>query len=147
MPSDLLIRPARPQDAAAVAPLVEELGYRTDPREVRARLERIIHGADTGALVAELDGRVVGLATHSLTHLIYRPSPQCRLTALVVGAGQRRRGVGRALVAEVESVARRSGCDRLELTTRPSRSDALGLYAALGFERRPERLIKWLASG
>ena len=142
-----MIRAPIADDAPAIAPLLAQLGYPTDPRAVTPRLERLLHVEDTGAVVAELRDRVIGLASYQLTEVIYRPLPQCRLTALVVDGEHRRRGVARALVAAIESIASSRGCFRIEVTTQPSRTDALGLYAALGFEPRPERLVKALASG
>jgi GNAT superfamily N-acetyltransferase len=141
-----VIRPAVAGDAAAIAPLLGQLGYPTGSEAVAPRLGRLLDSADTGAVVAELQERVIGLATYQLTELIYRPLPQCRLTALVVDARYRRRGVARQLVAEIESIARASGCFRIEVMTQPSSGDALGLYATLGFEPRPVRLVKVLPS-
>jgi GNAT superfamily N-acetyltransferase len=138
------IRPARLTDAGAVAQLLGELGYPTDEDHVRARLERLHSRSDAGVLVASERGTAVALAGYQLVQLLERPQPQCRVTTLVVRADQRRRGLARALVSEVESVARRSGCFRLEVTTQPDRGDAIAFYAALGFDERPHRLIKKL---
>jgi len=41
-----------------------------------------------------------------------------------------------------ERFARERGCYRLEVTTRPDRAAARGLYESLGFEERPRRLVK-----
>ena len=49
------------------------------------------------------------------------------------GRGQ---GVARALLAMLESAARTSGCKLLQLETGPYQPEALGLYAAAGYERR-----------
>lgn len=59
-------------------------------------------------------------------------------------ADQRRGALGTALIEAVEAIARERGCFRLELTTRPSRAEALAFYAALGFTERPYRLVKAL---
>jgi ribosomal protein S18 acetylase RimI-like enzyme len=138
------IRRARPSDAGAIAALLGELGYPTFESDLRDRLERILTRGDAGVLVASQRGDPVGVAGYQLLALLERPRPQCRLTTLVVRADQRRRGVARALVAEVESVAQRSDCFRLEVTTQAERSDAIAFYAALGFSERPHRLIKML---
>jgi GNAT superfamily N-acetyltransferase len=139
-----LIRPAQVGDAAAIAPLLGELGYPTDPAAVPARLQSLLDGPDTGVLVAERGGRVIGLAAYQLTTLLYSSQPSCRLTALVVDGRNRGRGAAKALVSEVEAIARQNGCFRVEVTTRPSRSEALLAYGALGFQRRPHRLVKTL---
>jgi ribosomal protein S18 acetylase RimI-like enzyme len=137
-----LIRPAAASDAAAVAGLLGELGYPTETGAAGERLRLALASEQDGVLVSELDGRVVGLAAYQLFALIYRSRPQCRITALVVHSAARRRGVARGLVEEIESLARDAGCDRLELTTRPDRPEALHFYTALGFTDRPARLVK-----
>ena len=142
---DQTIRRARPQDAEALSPLLEALGYPTDTSELRARLERLLASSEGEVVVAEENARLVGLATFQIFELIYRSRPQCRLTALVVGPDNRRRGVGRALLHEVERTARERGCFRIELTTRATRSEALSFYTALGYAERRRRLAKQLS--
>jgi GNAT superfamily N-acetyltransferase len=65
------------------------------------------------ALVAEDDGGVVGI-----THFSYIPSTwatiaNCYLEDLFVAPASRGRGVGRALISEVERKARAFGCTEL----------------------------------
>jgi ribosomal protein S18 acetylase RimI-like enzyme len=141
-----LIRPVRMTDATAIAALLGELGYPAEADDVVARLERVL-GRDSGILVYDLEREAVGLVTYQLIHLLYRSLPQCRITALVVREDRRRRGIARALLRAVESLARERGCFRLEVTTRPDRDDALGLYIASGFCERPRRLVKRLDDG
>lgn len=136
------IRPADPADASSLVDLLEQLGYPTAVNDIRARLKRLINAPDTGVLVAESAHELVGLAAFHIFDLIYRPRPQCRLTALVVHSRHRRRGVGTELVHAVEQLARESSCYRLELTTRSDRADAVPFYIALGFIERPHRLVK-----
>ncbi len=138
------VRPAAPGDADAIASLLGELGYPTDPGEAGARLRDLLQRDGEGALVYDRDGETVGLLTWQLTHLIYRSAPQLRITALVVRNDQRRRGVATELLAAAERIARERGCIRLELTTRPRRADAAALYESAGFEERPRRLVKHL---
>ena len=142
-----MIRPAVVADAAAITPLLGQLGYPAEPEAVAPRLERLLGAADAGAIVADFEDRVIGLAAYQVIELIYRPLPQCRLTALVVDAEHRRRGAATVLVAEIESLARARSCFRIEVTTQPLRADALLLYAALGFQPRPVRLVKPIGSG
>jgi GNAT superfamily N-acetyltransferase len=93
--------------------------------------------------VAEAGGEAIGFASGYAMPLIQR-DPAGRLAALVVGAGARRAGVGRALVDAVTSEARRRGCERLEVTSAAHRSDAHGFYERLGFVDKPRRFVKQL---
>ena len=126
------IRPASTEDAEAIAPLLTELGYPVEPEAVRARLDRIATSGDrTGVLLAELEGVPAALT--------------CRITALVTDREHRRRGAAAGLLAAVAELARQGGCERLEVTTRPDRDDALGFYLGAGFTERPRRLVRSLA--
>ena len=136
------IRPARSTDADAVAGLLGALGYPTDADAAAAQLEPLLDRDGTGVLVYVDDGEPVGLISYHVFELIYRPRPQCRITALAVRADRRRQGVARALLEAVEAIARGRACFRIELTTRPDRDDALRFYEACGFAERPHRLVK-----
>lgn len=142
----MFIRQATPEDAESLLPLLDQLGYRSDLDEVRPRLERLLTTQDSSVLVTEHERELVGFATFHIFELIYRPRPQCRLTALVVRADRRRQGIGAALIQSVEKAAREQGCFRIELTTRMGRGEAIPFYTALGFAERPHRLVKVLDS-
>lgn len=131
-------------DAESLGELLAQLGYPTSADDIQTRLEHLLTAPDVGLLVAESGDDLVGLATFHIFGLIYRPRPQCRLTALVVHSRHRRGGIGAELVQAVERIARGRGCYRLELTTRPNRGEALAFYQALGFKPRPFRLVKAL---
>jgi len=76
-------------------------------------------------LVAEIDGRIVGIAA-----LIIKSA---ELRACYVAPGASRMGVGSALVRKMERVAREHGLTFLELD---SSTTAEPFYAALGYEVR-----------
>jgi putative acetyltransferase len=58
------------------------------------------------------------------------------LKRMYVSPRARGRGVGRKLLALLESQAFRSGCKLLNLETGPYQHEALALYASAGYERR-----------
>ncbi len=57
------------------------------------------------------------------------------LENMVVDEAARGKGIGRALVAELEDRARSAGCRQILLVTEKSRTDACSFYEALGFSR------------
>ncbi len=144
----ITIRHATRADSAAMADLVTQLAYPTTQDVVASRLEGL-ESEGQAVLVAVEGGsaQVVGLATMFVRRVIVDDSPFARLAALVVAEGERGRGVGRALVAEVERLAREQGCSSIEVTSGDHRPDAHRFYRALGFEERPRRFVKRLGAG
>jgi N-acetylglutamate synthase-like GNAT family acetyltransferase len=143
---DCVIRPARLSDAGAITELLAQLGYPDAVANVSARLESLDAHRDAGVFVAEIGGQVSAVAAYQFMNLLERRQPQCRITTLVVGADARRRGLARTLIDRIEAVATARGCFRLEVTTQTHRRDAASFYLAFGFQERPRRLVKPLAS-
>ena len=135
------VRSAAAADAAAIAGLLAELGYRTAPADVERRLEEMERSA---ALVAELDGEVAGVLTLALVPVLHEPGDWCRITMLVVAERARRRGLARALVTEAEAVARGHGCVRIEVTSALHRDGAHDFYRAQGYGQVSEHFLKRL---
>ena len=57
-----------------------------------------------------------------------------RILALVVDAGARERGVGRALMAEAERIGAELGAAFVEITAGHHRPEARQLYESLGYD-------------
>lgn len=80
------------------------------------------------ALVAELDGSLVGL-THYLFHRsTTMVEPICYLQDLFTSADARGRGVGRALIEAVYHCAKAAGAKRVYWQTHETNQTAQGLY-------------------
>ena len=141
---DLTIRDAVPADADAIATLLDQLGYPADAEAVDARLERLRVVGDR-VVVAEVDGRPVGLAHLQVAPAIERDRPAAKIGALVVDQAHRGRGVGRALVEALEAEARARGCELLYLTTAERRDDAHAFYERLGLEYTGRRYARTLS--
>jgi GNAT superfamily N-acetyltransferase len=80
------------------------------------------------ALVAEEDGRLLGLV-----HYLYHRSttsigPNCYLQDLFTAEAARGKGVGRALIDAVIDISKAAGCGRLYWHTRESNVTAQRLY-------------------
>src|SRR5262245_20806795 len=140
----LEIRNARPDDALALAALLAELGFPAPAAAVAERLDALL-GAGEAVLVAALDDEVLGLLTAHVTPVLHRPTPVGRLTALVVTARARGRGVGRALVGAAERVLAARGCALVEVTSNRRLADAHAFYERLGYEATSLRFKKALS--
>jgi hypothetical protein len=94
-PVGLTIRDARPEDAQALARLIEQLGYPTSPDAVVRRVDLLASSAADRLVVAELEGRVVGLASVHISLSVEYDEPSAKLSAIVVDSDYRRRGSAR----------------------------------------------------
>lgn len=142
----LSVRYATSLDAAVTAELLGQLGYAMSADEARARLER----DDSRVLLAELGElggcQVLGLLALAVHRPIEHARPVARVTAMVVRASARRRGVGRTLMERAAKLAEAEGCEGIELTSGmwPERKDAHRFYRALGYERTSYRFWRSL---
>ena len=140
----MLIRAARPADAAAISELVAELGYPSASDAVPQRLDALEAAGRAVALVAEVDGRVVGLLTAHTLATLHHPHPVAWITTLVVGAEARGTGVGRLLVRGAEDWARGVGATRMSVTSGTQRDDAHAFYRRIGYDQTGVRFGKRL---
>jgi GNAT superfamily N-acetyltransferase len=135
----LTIRPAALHDEEPVLALFEEL---FDPPGRRPRaytrergaagFRHAIESRDADILLAEDDGRVVGLASVYVDLLSIRFGLRCWLEDMVVTAARRGEGIGRRLLDAATAWARARSCTHLELNSAPARKDAHRFYLASG---------------
>jgi len=103
--------------------------------------QRLHSDFNINGLVAEIDGKVVGFA-----HYIFRPSTWdkndfCYLEDLFVDPAIRSKGVGRALINELERIALARGSKRLYWTTAPDNEVARKLYDKVAITDRVQYKI------
>jgi GNAT superfamily N-acetyltransferase len=140
----ITLRAASPADAPALAGLLAELGYPQPAAELGSRIAALADTATDTVLVAEVSGRVVGMASLHVTPFFNEGHSRGRITALVVDPGQRSRGIGRHLLQTAEAAASRRGCGAVELTSSSHRQDAHRFYLAAGYQDLPHRVLKQL---
>jgi len=140
------IRTANEGDAKQIARLLTELGHPTAAEAVAARWREWAAGGNTALVAARPDGTLVGVATTHRMVVLHRPKAVGRITSLVVDAGVRGQGIGRALVAAAEHELAAAGCGLLEVTSNQRRTEAHAFYEHLGYERTSLRFFKDLAT-
>ncbi len=129
----IALRPARPADAGAIAALFTDEGYPAGPSDIAARLARF-SPPESRVIVAEHDDAILGfIAVHAMARFEH-DDWIVRVLALVVDAGARERGVGRALLGEAERVGAEFGAAFVELTAGHHRPEARRLYESLGYD-------------
>ena len=100
--------------------------------EVFARIER---NPDYILLSATIDDTVAGSIYAVVCHELYG---ECRpfmvVENFIVDRDHRRKGIGRALIGEVEKIASDRGCSQIILITENSREDTIRFYASVGYD-------------
>ncbi len=148
------IRPARPDDAPALAALMdgiyaERRWFVGDVGPTAGELRRRLRALDPArlwfgvAVAPSGDGEALLGWLEARRFALPRLAHVASLT-LAVAPEARRRGVGRSLLRAVEPWAARVGVVKLRLDVRASNAAALALYAAEGYveEGRERRQIR-----
>lgn len=144
----MIIRPAVASDFEALVDLdlssarhhaaLDPDFYHVPPRAaVAAFLERRLADPDREALVAEVDGEVVGMVDVTAQESpdpgsIIRPIPSVDI-GISVADGWRGKGIGHALMAAAEARARERGAGMVVLDMSAENRDALRFYRGLGY--------------
>jgi GNAT superfamily N-acetyltransferase len=108
--------------------------YRVDvPEDVTAALwlKLVTADADVRGLVAERDGRLVGLANYLFHPSTWSLKPTCYLEDLFVDPQARGSGAGKALILAVEAAARAADASRIYWHTQEYNAPARSLYDTL----------------
>jgi ribosomal protein S18 acetylase RimI-like enzyme len=136
---DLEVRSASPADAEAIGRLLHDFNTEFEdrtpgPEAIADRVRDLLAGEDFEVL---LGGRGPdGLAVLRLRPSIYSEALECYLAELYVAPARRGRGLGRALMEAAIELARRRGCNFMDLGTSEDDVAARGLYERLGFINR-----------
>lgn len=99
--------------------------------ELVAALQRT---ASALSLLAFVDEQPIGLLNAFETLSTFKAKPLINIHDIAVTASWRRRGVGRALMLEIEKIARERDCCKLTLEVLENNLNAQKLYCELGFE-------------
>lgn len=90
------------------------------------------------AMVAELEGRVVGFALFFTNFSTFLGRPGLYLEDLYVQPASRNRGIGRTMLMRLASLAQQRGCGRFEWSVLDWNVDAIRFYERMGATLLPE---------
>jgi ribosomal protein S18 acetylase RimI-like enzyme len=113
----------------------------SNPPPSEDELRALVASEASVLLMAVDDGRFVG----TLTLVLFRiPTAQrAWIEDVIVDEAVGGRGIGKALTRAAIDRARAAGCKTVDLTSRPSREVANGMYRSLGFEQRETNVYRF----
>jgi ribosomal protein S18 acetylase RimI-like enzyme len=132
------VRRAALEDADAIYYLARDLAdalgdQRPRPDAVRARLGELLEEPRVRVLVAEGEDGVVGAASIWIKPDLAHGDAVIEVPMLVVSGNARRRGVGKLLVEEIQSIAAAENAALIELVATKENDVARAFYRSLGF--------------
>lgn len=142
-----MLRPARLEDVPAIFHLIQALAdYEQLSQAVvgnSAALATHLFSARSyvEAVVAEVDGRVIGFALFLPTYTAKSLQPGLYLEDLFVLPEYRGQGIGKALLQEVYRLAHKSHCSRLEWSVLDWNQPAIAFYQKMGATIRADLRI------
>lgn len=138
------IRKATPADLGDILQLIRDLAaYEREPDAVKATVESL-YGTLFGptptaeAIVAEIDGEVVGVALYFTNFSTWSGRDGLYLEDLYVRPEARGTGLGWALLRRIARVAVARGCARVEWAVLDWNAPAIRFYTSLGATAKDE---------
>jgi GNAT superfamily N-acetyltransferase len=128
------VRDARAAEAARVAELIRELALGEEV-ESDVSAEQVLayqRYGDSGVIVAELDGQLVGALTYFMRPGLFHGGRWGYIDELIVTAAAQGRGIGDALVAEAMRRFEAVGCREAAVATVFGNDRAAALYRKHG---------------
>ena len=125
--TDLETRPYEEADQGAVVALWRECGLVAPQNDPVKDIRRKLHVRRDLFLVGLLGARLVG------TVMAGYEGHRGWINYLAIATDCRRRGFGRCLMEEAETLLRAAGCPKINLQVRSSNSDVIGFYKSIGY--------------
>ena len=144
------LRLARPEDTDALVRLLSQLfaieaDFTADAAKQRSGLALLLSDPRAAVLVAERDGKVVGMVTAQLVVSTAEGGWSALVEDMIVDASERGSGIGAQLLAGIEGWAAGRGATRLQLLADRENAGALRFYAREGWS--PTQLVCWRRAG
>jgi GNAT superfamily N-acetyltransferase len=152
---DFRLHLAAPADTADLLALIRGLAAYEDLSHLCENTEERLHAALFGprphaeALLARdaASGEALGFALYFFTYSTFLGKPSLYLEDLFVQPTQRRRGIGRALLTRLASLASECGCGRFEWSVLDWNTPAQDFYRSLGATILPDwRIVRMTAA-
>jgi len=144
MSTSFTLRPAAPHDLAPIVGLIRELAEFEHLAHLVVVTPDSLHPQLFGpkpaaeAVVAEVDGQVVGFALFFTNFSTFLGRPGLYLEDLYVQPAHRGTGLGRALLQHLGALAVERGCGRFEWSVLDWNENAIRFYEKMGATVMPD---------
>lgn len=132
------VRAAQPGDFENISDLFGQLwpGKETNKAALRTVFDALLTGPGYEMVCADLQGKTVAFASLSIQHNFWEEGLILYITTMIVDEQCRNRGIGTALLKQIEKIALDRGCRRIELESAFHRTGAHAFYEKNGFVKR-----------
>jgi GNAT superfamily N-acetyltransferase len=130
-----LTRPPQLRDVPRLSELSRQLGYPVSEAELGRRLTHLLSRPDHSVVLAETTSDQVVGWIHAGEQWVLESEPACEILGLVVDQNCRGHGIGRTLVAAVESWAGTRGLAAIKVRSNVVRAESHPFYERLGYTR------------
>jgi ribosomal protein S18 acetylase RimI-like enzyme len=129
------IREAKPGDEIFIVQLMQELAETSGDSSpiTHAYITDYLASPISQVLLAEENGRVIGLLSYSVRPDLYHAANSCLIEELVVLKSERGRGVGSALMSELLQRLACLGCAEVSVAAMADNEGAIRFYKSHGF--------------
>lgn len=138
------VRDAQVGDAEIIADLMTQINFPNTKEDIERRLTDLLSREDYHALIAEKDGKPIGMIGIFLGRFFERDQLFGRILALAVDKEYRYKGAGAVLIAEGEKWLKARGASYMVINSSSDRTSAHGFYKVQGYEKAGVRFIKTL---
>lgn len=139
----VLIRAAGVNDISSLQTLFQQLGYQTDPENLKRHINEATNSFKV--LVAEAEQGVCGVIVVNFITPVHEPGLWALISALVINESARGTGIGQQLLIAAERLALEKGCTQIELSSSERRVRAHNFYENNGYKEVRKRFVKLLA--
>ena len=142
----LLIRTFEMKDLESVTSLMRELNVPTTQNVMREQMEMMSENPQFCHLVAELEGKVVGMIMLRQVKSYVKAEMITQMTSLIVTSDCRSQGIGKRLVRGGETWGKQQGSNLLFLKSgnREGLAPAHAFFEHIGFEKTGYQFAKKL---
>ncbi|QKF81735.1 GNAT family N-acetyltransferase [Halarcobacter ebronensis] len=138
------IREASIDDAKALIPLLDSLGYENTEKFIKKRISQLLSNSNDALVVACDNEKIVGFISFCFMVQLGLENDFCRITYFCVLEEYRSKKVGAMLESYVEDEAKKRNCNRIEVHCNERRKEAHRFYYRQNYIESPKYLMKML---